>query len=123
MGSGDIGSNGSVHWMINYTDVNGAPAHWDYDNSKRHPQGPPDPPPARPDIGDGKAGSGKLRVTLRFNNPADARKVIAQVWKDLQAAPANTTVVSIDFPIRGYRPPAQAPDPANRNEWEVGVDW
>jgi len=124
MGWGDFGSNGSMHWQIGYDDLTGAPpfppAHVDYDNEKRHPGGPPD---TRPPIGQGKGGSGTVRVTLRFNDPADARRVIEQAWKNLQSAPANTKEVIIDVPIRGYRPPAQAPNPTNRSEWEVGVDW
>jgi hypothetical protein len=119
MGSGDIGSNGSVHWMISYTDVVGAPPdHKDWDDSKRHPGGPPD---ARPEIGAGKAGPGLLRVTLRFNSPVEATRVLTDALAALKAAPPNTTNVTLDVPIRGYRP--QAPNAANRNDWEIGVDW
>src|SRR5712671_4086608 len=122
MGSGDFGSNGSMHWQVNYSDVNGQPDHLDYDNTKRHPGGPPDvPPPNRPDIGAGKAGSGLLRVTIRFNSPPDARRVLNDALANLQAAPANTKDVTLDVPIRGFRP--QRPNPANRDEWEIGVDW
>ena len=124
MGWGDFGSNGSMHWQIGYDDLTGAPpftaAHVDYDNEKRHPGGPAD---TRPVIGQGKGGPSTIRVTLRFNDPADARKVIEQVWRNLQAAPPPTKEVIIDVPIRGYRPPAQAPNSSNRSEWEVGVDW
>jgi len=116
MGSGDIGSNGSVHWQINYTDTVGVPDHKDLDDSKKHPGKPGVDP--RPPIGDGKAGSGLLRVTLRFNSPAEARKVIGDALTKLAA---NAKDVVIDLPIRGFRP--NAPNPAIRDEWEIGVDW
>ena len=119
MGSGDIGTNGSVHWQINYTDTVGVPDHKDLDDTKKHPGKPGADP--RPPIGDGKAGSGLLRVTLRFNNPAEARKILGDALASLQGGPANIRAVTIDLPIRGFRP--NAPNPANRDEWEIGVDW
>jgi len=115
MGGGDFGSNGSVHWQINYHDA-GQPDHHDYDDTKKHP-GKPGPDP-RPPIGEGKGGPGTLRVTLRFNSPAEARKVLSEALANL---PPNTKDVKLDVPIRGYRP--NPPNVLKRDEWEIGVDW
>jgi hypothetical protein len=119
MGFGDFGSNGSVHWQIAYSDAPGAPPdHLDYDNSKIHPGNPNRD--GRPPIGDGKGGRGLMRVTIRCNNPAEVRKMLADAESRREAAP-NSSEVFLDVPIRPFR--GSPPNPKNRNEWEVGVDW
>ena len=114
MGWGDFGSNGSVHWQINYDDA-GEPDHLDYDDTKAHPQ-KPGINPTDPQIGDGKAGRGRFRVTLRFQSRGAASQALNDALKEL--GPGGTAIIEV--PIRAYR---GRPDPKNRDEWEIGVDW
>ena len=76
MGSGDFGSDGSVYWNVKYSDVATDPTNEDgHDDTKKHPDRPGNDP--RPPIGDGKAGAGLLRVTIRCKNAAEAAKLLS----------------------------------------------
>jgi hypothetical protein len=118
MGGGDFGSDGSVHWNVRYGDKPGDPVdHMDYDNLKEHPGKPS--PGKGPFIGDGKAGKGLFRVTIRCKNAADAAKMLKDATTKQESTGASDVI--LDFPIKNYRP--NPPDEMNRNEWEISVDW
>ena len=118
MGGGDFGSDGSVHWNVKYSDDPAdPPKQFDQDNTKKHPGNPGNDP--RPPIGTGKAGPGLFRVTIRCKNAAEAEKLLNDAVAKRQLA--NSSDVVIDFPIKAYRP--NPPNPKNRNEWEISVDW
>jgi hypothetical protein len=118
MGGGDFGSDGSVHWNVKYSDNPADPPdHLDYDDTKKHPDKPGTDP--RPPIGDGKAGKGLFRVTIRCKNAAEAAKLLSDATARNQLAGSSDVV--IDFPIKPYKP--KPPNPKNRNEWEISVDW
>lgn len=116
MGWGDFGSNGSVHWRITYNDATGSIDHLDYDDFKKHPKKPD--PDTRPPIGDGKAGAGKFVVTARYNNHGEAKAALTQAMAKLGS---GGTVVSLEVDVHAnYRAKI---NPANRDEWEISVDW
>lgn len=118
MGSGDFGSDGSVHWNVKYSDASADPPKYvEHDDTKKHPDKPGNDP--RPPIGDGKAGSGLFRVTIRCKDAAEAEKLLNDAIARRQLASSSDVV--IDFPIKAYRP--NFPNPKNRNEWEISVDW
>ena len=77
MGSGDIGSNGSVHWKVTYDDDAISADHMDYDNVLKHK-----------DIGKSKGHTGKFRVTARFNSEKEAGQATYQQHADRPASPA-----------------------------------
>ena len=105
MGSGEIGSNGSVHWKVTYDDNAISADHMDYDDAVVHGQ-----------IGKSKNHAGTFRVTARFNNETEAR----QALKDLQARfaknPGNIIYLDVDL-----RPKKKKPGPSH--EWELRIDW
>jgi hypothetical protein len=117
MGFGDFGSNGSMHWQVNYRDAAGPPDTQGRDDRKKHPRKPGADP--RPPIGDGKAGAGLLRVTIRCNTSADAAKMLTDALNAVKAASAKD--FTLDVPIKDYR--NTPPNTGNRDEWEIGVDW
>jgi hypothetical protein len=103
MGSGEIGSNGSVHWRISYNEQ-GVADHVDYD-TKPYDQ-----------IGKGKPNGdhpGHIRVTARFKTANAASAALAGAQK------GNTLV--IDIPVRPFNEVQNGP--GNPNDWEVRVDW
>ena len=116
MGYGEFGSNGSVHWQINYKE-NGPVDHVDNDDTKKHPGNGGNPNPRV--IGSGKPKGdhpGRFRVILRYQNATDATAALQQA--KTTADGGGGVIVELDVPLR----PFQA-DPGDPNDWEIRVDW
>jgi hypothetical protein len=107
MGSGDFGSNGSVHWGVSGGTAPGNGV----DREKRHPRGGPN---GRPVIGAPNHPE-TFRVTLRYSNPGDAQAAVTALTKTFSP---GTTVLVLDVPVRPY-----VGVPGQTNTWEVSVDW
>jgi|SRR5882672_646991 len=103
MGSGEFGSNGSVHWRIDYEDGTGA-AHVDYDTKFYD------------DIGANKNHKGKFRVTARYNTYKEALAAVEQALKNLQSN--QTDIVQLDVDLR----PETSKLPTSQ-DCEIKVDW
>jgi|SRR6187401_708486 hypothetical protein len=105
MGSGDIGSNGSVHWKVTYDDDAISADHMDYDNVLKHK-----------DIGKSKGHTGKFRVTARFNSEKEAGQAIRELAARFAKVPSSTIFLDVNT-----RP--QKPKPGPSHEWEIRIDW
>jgi hypothetical protein len=136
MGYGEVGSNGSVHWTLNYKE-SGPPDHVDYDDTKKHP-GNTGNPKAQV-IGSGKPKGdhpGKFRVTARYQNPPQAEAALQQALAELYPNPgearagirqalaklnAANRIAILDVDLRPFDTVAKSP--GNPDDWEVRVDW
>jgi hypothetical protein len=98
MGSGDIGSNGSVYWQITYVDGQ-PPDHVDFD-SIDHSQ-----------IGEKKGHKGKFRITARYATPGDAAAALAN-------AKVTGRSIQLDVDVRAFQKPV-----GPSNAWEIKIDW
>ena len=109
MGSGDFGSNGSVHWRINYKE-NGPADHVDFDDKKHDQIGL--------GKGAGKDHEGTFRVTARYRTHDQAADALEAAKKRLGA---TGTVVELDVDVRPFA--SVETDPGDPQTWEVKVDW
>jgi hypothetical protein len=117
MGWGGFGSNGSVHWQINYKDK-GPPAHVDYDDTKKHP-GNTKKVCAAIGAGAGKTHEGQFRVTARYDTRVQALAALAEAQKKLKNSKARA--IELDVELRPYHKVKTTPgSPSN---WEVMVNW
>jgi len=113
MGSGDIGSNGSVHYSISHNDSPGAPGHYkDYD------------PIPSGDIGRGSNGGknhpGTFAVRMRFPDVASATNALNAAIATASTVPnGNGIYVTCLVPV--VAPPRT--DPALNPFYEINVDW
>src|SRR5438105_2932300 len=104
MGGGDFGSNGSVHWKIQYNDDAAYPDHVDIDMiDHKH-------------IGAKKKHTGKFRVTARYNTVDEARAALKDAQDRFDKNPR--AILHLDVNVRPERP-----DPGPSDEWEVRIDW
>lgn len=113
MGSGEFGSNGSVHWAIDYGDT-GMADHLDYDDTKKHPGNAVS---TNPVIGAGKGHAGVFRITARYLNNAQAQKALTAA----QAKLGSGKVVELDVDLRPFGAVQAGPGPLGT--WEIKVDW
>jgi hypothetical protein len=115
MGYGEVGSNGSVHWNINYKE-DGPLNNNGVDRSKKHPGDYGNPNPRV--IGSGKPKGdhrGTFRVILRYRTAAEATAALAAA----KTTPYNGGVeIEVDVPVRPFQD-----TPGNPNGWEIRVDW
>jgi hypothetical protein len=117
MGSGDFGSNRSVHWRIKYSDVGADPAdHLDYDDTKKHPE-EPDPDDKRPPIGRPGHPS-QFRIKARYQNHGLARAALAAAEARLGTA---GRVIELDVNLRPFDQVSQGP--GEPQDWEINVEW
>jgi hypothetical protein len=116
MGSGEFGSNGSVHWRVNHKDT-GNPNHNDVDNSKKHPA---NNNPDKSVIGSGgkKNHPGAFRITARYATNAQAQEALAAAERKLAA---GGTELELDVQLRPYDDVKNSPGPSDF--WEIRVDW
>jgi hypothetical protein len=109
MGSGDFGSDGSVHWDIAATS---APSNG-VDTLKKHPDRPGADP--RPVIG-APPHPRSFQVTMRFTTIEAAQDALKGVGPT--PAPGGGFEVVVLVPVRPYQTTA-----GPKNRWEVSVDW
>jgi hypothetical protein len=118
MGSGDFGSNGSVHWRVKYSDVVGNPPdHLDYDNTKKHPGQPFNSTDARPMIGS-NGHPGKFRIRARYPNHGLAQAALNAAQAGFGA---TDTVIELDVDLRPFAQVSNGP--GNPDDWEINVEW
>jgi hypothetical protein len=113
MGWGGFGSNGSVHWQINYDDQ-GPPAHSDYDDTKKHPGSRT----RKSAIGGGDH-PGQFRVTARYATAASAEAALQKALDRLKAS--GGAVVEMDVDLRPFAKVKE--NPGETNDWEIIVQW
>ena len=104
MGSGDFGSNGSVHWRIKYDDDVDYADHVDIDAV------------AHEHIGVKKNHAGKFRVTARYNSVDEARLALKELQDRFAKHPSQALHLDVNA-----RPKSDDPGPVHA--WEVRVDW
>jgi|1185.fasta_scaffold597352_1 hypothetical protein len=104
MGSGDIGSNGSVHWKVTYDDNAISADHMDYDEMDHKT------------IGLDKGHPGKFRLTARFQSIEDAEQALGDIAKRFKNTPSKE--IYLDVNVRPERP-----KPGPSHEWEIRIDW
>jgi hypothetical protein len=104
MGSGEFGSNGSVHWKVSYDDDASYADHVDYDEL-RHTK-----------IGKKKKHPGKFRVTARYETVADARKALKEAQARFKKTPSR--ILHLDVDAR-----EEQPNPGPSHDWELRIDW
>ena len=105
MGSGEFGSNGSVHWKVTYEDGNG-PAHVDWDTRRYE------------DVGRTKGHPRMFRVTARYRNYQQARAALQRALARLQTSDGDRNVVELDVNLR-----KKQRTPGTTDAWEIKVDW
>lgn len=104
MGGGDFGSNGSVHWKIQYDDDALYADHVDIDMIGHQ------------SIGAKKKHPGKFRVTARYNTVDEARQALKDARERFEKNPDRVFHLDVDV-----RP--EKSDPGPSDEWEVRIDW
>ena len=102
MGSGEFGSNGSVHWKVKYNDgPKSPPDHMDYDN---HPYA---------SIGKSKGHHRKFRIVARYKSHEQAKAALEAALQNLRS-----NIVRLDVNLRKRRA-----TPGSSDRWEIRVDW
>jgi hypothetical protein len=104
MGFGDFGSNGSVHWLIQYDDDARCSDHVDVDRLEHKL------------IGVKKKHKGKFRVTARYNTIDEAKAALKAAQDRFDRKPG--VVLQLDVNVR-----PEQDDPGPIDTWEVRIDW
>ena len=126
MGTGQVGSDGSVHWVVAYDDVSHAPISGGAD------------PLAHGNIGHGgngpdKGHGGTFRLSLRFDSAQAAANALGNALRalpgigvaDLNRALAGVAaggagfVATLDVPVTLPR----RANPMSNLPWEIVIDW